>query len=169
MKITANEEYGLRVILSLANLQEEKKQDLVSLKEIAEREGLTTDYAASILMKLRESGLVISIRGKYGGYKLVKDYRLISVFEVLKGLAEEAYTKDFCETHSGNREICIHKGHCNISPIWTSLGYIYEKILERISLADLKDNKKLQKKIKDHLDKLETSLINWKDDVEIKA
>lgn len=169
MKITANEEYGLRVILSLAKLQEEKSNDLVSLKEIAEEEGLSTDYAASILMKLRESGLVESIRGKYGGYKLTKDYRLISVYEVLKGISEKTYTNDFCETHSGSKDVCVHKGSCNIRPIWTTLGYIYERVLEKISLADLMNSKKLKNKIDEQIQKLETSFIAWEDDVEIKV
>jgi len=75
--------YGLTAILILAK---EKNKDLLQIKEIAARGEIPQNYLEQILVTLKKSGLVESIRGANGGYKLLKDVNNITVLEVLSSL-----------------------------------------------------------------------------------
>jgi len=75
--------YGLTAILILAK---EKNKDLLQIKEIAAKGEIPQNYLEQILVTLKKSGLVESIRGANGGYRLLKDANSIMVFEVLSSL-----------------------------------------------------------------------------------
>ncbi len=143
MKITANEEYGLRVMLQLVKilrskeLAEGRKELLVTLNDIAIAEDISTDYVAQILLKLRRAELVDSVRGKNGGYKLLKAAEEISLFEVMQALSDEAYGEDFCENHSGRGNSCTHKTECSIRPVWSTISSMVNNYFKSIKLADL--------------------------------
>ena len=66
MKITAQEEYGLRCLLQVAVLTQ--KDELVSLENIAKAEHITTDYAAKLLTVLRQANL---IRVKFASHQFL--------------------------------------------------------------------------------------------------
>ena len=73
MKITAQEEYGLGCILQLA--REEGNLELggaMQVRDIAEREGLSVAYVEKILWTLSRRGIVESVRGPKGGYRLMR-------------------------------------------------------------------------------------------------
>ena len=67
MKITAQEEYGLRCLLQLARMPQGQ---IVSVKEIADKEGLSGANVEKLLRLLSHAGLVHSVRGIKGGYVL---------------------------------------------------------------------------------------------------
>ena len=151
MKITATEEYGVRLILQLAKNLASKSEEasatdveqqdvLVSLNELSQAEGITTDYVASLISKLRKAELVESVRGKNGGYKLCKDPKQITLLEICKGLGGSAFTETFCDTHTGNEEICVHSKECSVRPVWSILSNTINIVLSHISLADLMDS-----------------------------
>lgn len=75
--------YGLTAILILAK---EKNKKLLQIKEIASKGDIPQNYLEQILVTLKKSGLVESIRGASGGYRLLKDVNTITVFEVLNTL-----------------------------------------------------------------------------------
>ena len=81
MKITANEEYGLRIILRVAKLLS-CGVELVSLHDIAQAEGISIENTAAILSHLREANLIESVRGKYGGYKLARTPQQINLYDI---------------------------------------------------------------------------------------
>src|SRR2546429_1982436 len=66
MKITAQEEYGLRCLLKAAQTP---AGGSLTLHEIAAAEGLSVPYAAKLLSVLRQAGFLESVRGRLGGYK----------------------------------------------------------------------------------------------------
>src|SRR5258708_35673147 len=68
MKITAQEEYGLRCLLWFARIGPEKS---LTIPDIAAAENLSVPYAAKLLSVLRQGGLIESARGRNGGYRLV--------------------------------------------------------------------------------------------------
>lgn len=148
MKITANEEYGLRVILAIARISRSKSQalnlehsqNLVGLSEIAEAEGISTDYSASIISKLREAKLVESVRGKHGGYKLTKNPSDISLYDVLHGLGEESFTDNFCGSHTGVMNLCNHSSNCAIRPVWATVNTVVNQIFKSMTLEQLMNN-----------------------------
>ncbi len=148
MKITANEEYGLRVILQLYKIIQQKSSkcdaiepeiNLVTLNEIAAAEHISADYAAQILLKLRRGNIVESVRGKKGGYKLSRVASEITLFEVMQALSDEAFADDFCQNHTGNDKICIHNSECSIRPVWSTISSMVNDYFKSIKLEDLLD------------------------------
>ena len=83
MKITAQEEYGLRVLLRIATSKDENG---ISIPQISEAEGLSSHYAAKLTRVLRMAGFINSTPGYKGGYVLAKPASEIKIRELLKAL-----------------------------------------------------------------------------------
>lgn len=134
MKISAQEEYGLRCLLQLA--QAEKCGDLLTLSQIAKREGISTANAGKLLWILNKAGLVRSQRGIKGGYSLARPASQIRLNEVIHVLDEDT-VDSFCRTHTGVLDECIHTSDCGIRPVITGLHEIVQTALSEITLAQL--------------------------------
>ena len=135
MKITAQEEYGLRCLLQVAVLT--AKNELASLDDIANSEHITSDYAAKLLTVLRQVNLIESVRGKNGGYKLSRPPEKIYLDEVIRSLSGELFETESCGQFTGNDSKCIHVSCCSIRSVWLSISHILFSMLKRVSLADL--------------------------------
>lgn len=135
MKITSQEEYGLRCLLQIARLTE--KNELAALEDIAGAEHISTDYAAKLLTVLRQANLVNSVRGKNGGYKLSRPPEKINLDEVIKYLSGELFETNSCQQFPGNDLQCIHISCCSIRSVWLSISQILFSILKKVTLKDL--------------------------------
>lgn len=143
MKITANEEYGLRIILRIAKIQysnDNPEETLVRLNDISEAEGMSTDNIAATMSLLKDASLVTSIRGKHGGYKLAKAPQSISLFEIMHALSDKVFSSSFCDSHSGNQSTCSHSQDCSIRPVWQTVYSVIDNVFLSISLEDLMTN-----------------------------
>ena len=135
MKITAQEEYGLRCLLQVAQLT--IRDELASLNGIAGAEKISTEYAGKLFMLLRQMGLVESVRGKNGGYKLAKPPENIHLDEVIRALSGELFETSTCQQFPGNELKCVHLDCCSIRAMWLFISDISFKILKQITLKDL--------------------------------
>lgn len=141
MRISALEEYGLRCALDLAR---SFQSGLVSASKLAEREGISTEYASKILFLMRSSGLVRSERGNQGGFQLIDSPDRISLKRVFDAVDPKSSDKDaFCGQYSGQRDSCVHLGHCSIRPVWEDLSSHFDALLEKLTLADLLERRTL--------------------------
>ena len=80
MKLSTKGRYGLRAILDLAVYGKEQP---VSIRSISERQDISERYLEQLIAKLKKAGLVESIRGAGGGYRIARPADTISVGEVL--------------------------------------------------------------------------------------
>ena len=133
MKISAQEEYGLRCLVQLANLTDGES---LTLPQIAEREGISTANAGKLMWLLNKAGFVQSTRGTKGGYFLSRPASDIRLSEIIKVLDEDVLNKH-CESYTGILESCVHKGDCGIRPVIVGLHEIVENALSQITLAQL--------------------------------
>lgn len=145
MKITAQEEYGLRCLLQVALQSEGAK--LASLENIAKAEGLTSDYAAKLLMTLRNANLVDSIRGKSGGYKLSRPPEKIYLDEVIRALSGDLFEDNACSLFTAKESECVHIECCTLRSMWISISQLLCNALGTISLKTLLDKDDLAKKL----------------------
>src|SRR5262245_47680398 len=136
MKITSQEEYGLRCLLRLAQADEGQS---LTIPEIAAAEGLSAPYVAKLLAVLRQAGLIDSVRGRAGGYRLTRSPVEIHLGAVLMALGEPLYDDPgFCERHPGTENnSCVHLGACTLRALWQTLEHWMRRALDQISLADL--------------------------------
>lgn len=133
MKISAQEEYGLRCLVQLANLP---PGESLTLPQIAEREGISTANAGKLMWLLNKAGFVHSTRGTKGGYLLARPPAEIHLSEIIRVLDEDVLTKH-CESYTGVLDTCVHKGDCGIRPVIVGLHEIVENALSQITLAQL--------------------------------
>ena len=137
MKVSAQEEYGLRCMLQIARHQRVGEGTPLTLGEIAKDEGLTVCHVAKLIRMLRKSGLVKSVLGRAGGYTLSRAADEISVAEILAALGGKLYDTDYCAKHSGDLEICSHMGDCSIRSLWSVLENLLERVLSKTMLSEL--------------------------------
>ena len=133
MKISAQEEYGLRCLVQLATLGENES---LTLNQIAEREGISVANAGKLMWLLNKAGFVSATRGTKGGYVLSREANKIYLSEIIKVLDEEVLSKH-CESYTGILDTCVHKGDCGIRPVIVGLHEIVENALSQITLAQL--------------------------------
>ena len=134
MKISAHEEYGLRCLVQLAHA--ERDDELLTLAQIAEREGLSIANAGKLMWILVKAKLVQSQRGTKGGYSLARPAAKIRLNEVIRILDEDTVDR-FCKTHAGVLDVCIHTSDCGIRPVIVGLHEIVQSALAEITLAQL--------------------------------
>lgn len=136
MKISAQEEYGLRCLVQLATLGAEES---LTLNQLAEREGISVANAGKLMWLLNKAGFVSATRGTKGGYTLARPASEIYLNEIIKVLDEEVLSKH-CESYTGVLQTCVHKGDCGIRPVIVGLHEIVENALSQINLAQLVGN-----------------------------
>ena len=133
MKLTAQEEYGLRCLLQIAHSPE----GFSTIGEIASHEGLTSAYVAKLLRLMRKAGLVISVRGRTGGFRLSRSGTEISIGQVLSVLGGRIYSEQFCRSYRGHKRTCVHDTDCSIRSLWAAIGSLVENATSRVMLPDL--------------------------------
>ena len=136
MKITSQEEYGLRCLLRLARAEEGQS---LTIPEIAAAEGLSAPYVAKLLAVLRQAGLIESVRGRSGGYRLTARPTEIHLGTVLRVLGGTLFDDPgFCQHHPGTETTsCVHLGGCTLRALWGTLEHWMRRALNGITLADL--------------------------------
>lgn len=137
MKLSAQEEYGLRCLLYMARNGETESH---SIPEISRAEGLSVPNVAKLMRILRLGGLVASVRGQAGGYTLSRPANLVTVSEVLGLLGGSFFNPHFCDRHSGLERVCAHSGDCALRLLWGSVQKSLDSLLTKTTLSDLLRN-----------------------------
>lgn len=132
MKITAQEEYGLRILIRIA------KNGLgMSIPQLSEAEGLSEHYVAKLTRELRLAGFINSTPGYKGGYVLARPASEININQVLKALGGPLFDSGFCSLHAGNVKLCTNSVECSARSLWQMIQFSVDQLLDRITLEDL--------------------------------
>jgi len=134
MKLSSQEEYGLRCLLQVARHGPEGS---ITIPKIAGIEGLSIPHVAKLMRLLRRGGFVKSVRGQAGGYKLARTPDQINIGEVLAWMGGRLFEPSFCTMHSGMAELCTHSVDCSIRSLWQSVQHVVDQVLGKVTLADL--------------------------------
>ena len=131
MNITSKGRYALRVMLDLAQHPED---GFVSLKTVAERQGISMKYLESIVGSLKKAELLDSSRGKEGGYRLSKAPAAYTVEEILRSIEDNLAPVSCIKDGSIQ---CDRAAACLTIPMWKELDEITNAYLKTVSLEDL--------------------------------
>lgn len=138
MKFSAQEEYGLRCLITISKAHGSKG---LTIPEIAKIEGLSQPYVGKLLSVLRKEGFVQSMRGQLGGYVLARGPGEIFIADVLAKLGGKLYDENFCERHTGLEQNCSHTINCLLLPLWSKVQKAVDQAIERLTLSDLIENR----------------------------
>jgi len=130
MKLSTKGRYGVRAMIDLAAHYD---QGPIMLKDVAGRIQVSRKYLEQLVISLRTSGLVRSIRGAHGGYVLAmppEDIRLRDVVRVLEGSISPVECVD-------DPGICEMSDRCATHDIWMEMRDAMEDILNSLNLADM--------------------------------
>ena len=133
MKITAQEEYGLRCLLQLAKNADEARP--MTVREVAANEGISTAYAEKLLHQLSKAGLAESVRGIRGGFRLKRRPEDVSIGDVVRALGSFLTHGAICQRFTGEETQCVHNKNCGLRPVWSTLNYHIQKLLDNMPLT----------------------------------
>ena len=133
MKISTRGRYAIRILLDIAMHQD---HGAVSMKDIARRQQISKKYGDQIGMQLSQAGLLLAMRGRQGGYRLIPAAKDVSVLQVLKIMEGSMVPVQCLETDPNYCERC---GFCMTLPMWTGLNKVVNDYLGNITLQTLID------------------------------
>ena len=134
MRLTTKSRYAVTAMLDIAYYD---RGNPISLPEIAERQGISLSYLEQLFSRLKKSGLVESIKGPGGGYKLSKNANDIVISEVIKAVDESVET-----TACNGKANCHNNQQCLSHNLWEDLGAEINNFLSYVTLQQviLKNN-----------------------------
>ena len=127
---TTKGRYALRIMADLA-----VHEGWVSLRDIAERQGISRKYLEQIVALLVQAHYVQGQRGKGGGYKLTRDPSEYTVGQILRACEGNLAPVSCLNCTSG--EICPRTDTCQTLPFWLDLGKATSAYLDSKTLADV--------------------------------
>lgn len=130
LRLSTKGQYGVRAMFEIANGYPDKP---VTIKEIAEKQAVSVAYLEQILNKLRNGGLIKSIKGPGGGYLLSRKPEEISISAILKELEGPVAITSCLDPEEG----CVRVDGCVTYMLWKSLGEKIEGFLDTVTLRDL--------------------------------
>jgi Rrf2 family protein len=131
--VSTKSDYGLRAAIDLARQYE--CVEPVQVKEIAERQDIPKDYLSLIMVDLRKGGIVESVRGPRGGYRLTRHPSEISMGEVLEILEGPIQFLD-CTTDATIHS-CSQHSSCSMRAVWSHLADTIAGVLHTMTLEQL--------------------------------
>lgn len=131
MLISTRGRYALRVLIDLA---EQKSEEYIPMKSVAQRQGISLKYIERIMPVLSKNNLVSGIHGKGGGYKLSRLPADYTVGEILR-LTEGNLAPVSC-LECGSAP-CNRAGECKTLPMWKKFQQIQNEFFDSVTLEDL--------------------------------
>lgn len=130
MLISTKGRYAMRFMIDLAQHGADEK---VSLREIAEFEGISLKYLEQLVRPLTQAGLIKGMRGKNGGYCLAKPTDEIKAGDVLRAVEGTTIPVACSALETG----CERGSECNAVRFWAGLDRVIEEYVDSATLADL--------------------------------
>ena len=136
MKLSKKGEYALRSLINLG-IAVEVKRSLVQVSELADNEQIPVKFLEQIMQALKEAGLITSVRGKFGGYRLAKPAREITIGQVVR-LIDGPLAPIGCVSQSAYEKCtCPDEAHCGLRMLMLDVRNAIAGILDRYTLADV--------------------------------
>jgi len=131
MKLSTKGRYGLMAMYQLA---QDYGQGPISLKYVAEKQGLSENYLEQLFSNLKKEGLLTSTSGAYGGYMLSRKPHEITVGQVLRSL-EGQMSPSECVSEDGFD--CVRDDNCATRLVFAKIKDSIDRVIDSITLEDM--------------------------------
>lgn len=132
MRISTRGRYAVR---AMADLALHAGKGPVSRAEIARRQGISADYIAQLFCRLERAGLVQSVKGPAGGYRLARHPSQITVGEIVRAVEGPIALVD-CVAPGGETR-CPRVSYCPTRILWQRASAAVADVLDRVTLQDM--------------------------------
>ena len=133
MELTTRGRYA---VMAMADLARHQAGEPVALAAIAERQKLSLAYLEQLFARLRRAEIVVSARGRSGGYRLGRTAADITIADILRAVEEETrMTRCSGEGEAG----CLGATRCITHGLWQALGQHIEQFFQTVTLQDVID------------------------------
>lgn len=129
MQLTTRGRYAVTAVLDLAL---HAGEGTMRLADVATRQGISLSYLEQLFARLRREGVVSSVRGPGGGYRLALARHELSI-----GIIIDAVNERIDVTRCGGQGDCQQGDTCLTHHLWTELSDNLQAFLHRITIADL--------------------------------
>ncbi|MFM9914015.1 MAG: Fe-S cluster assembly transcriptional regulator IscR [Methylophilaceae bacterium] len=129
MRLTTKGRFAVTAMLDLAMNEDGRP---VTLADISQRQSISLSYLEQLFSRLRQGGLVKSVRGPGGGYQVAMALDEVSVSAIIRAVDEQIDA-----TQCGGNENCHDEKRCMTHDLWTSLNHRIFDYLEGVSLQHL--------------------------------
>ena len=137
--ITQKMKYALKSMMVLAD-EQAGAGDALRIEEIARRAETPKRFLEHILLEIRNAGYIASIRGRNGGYLLIKDPAAIPLSELLRMIDGPIAPLTCLSRRAYQRcEDCADETTCRIRKVFAEVFWSYLLLIESLTLADLLD------------------------------
>ncbi|MCA1055956.1 Rrf2 family transcriptional regulator [Rossellomorea aquimaris] len=133
MKLTLYTDYSLRVLIYLAS---KPKEELSTIKEIADSYKISKNHLMKVTYELGKMGMIETIRGRYGGIKLAKDPSEINIGKLVRRTEEDFELVECFGKHNS----CVITPVCGLKNALAKALNAYLAVLDGYTLADIVTN-----------------------------
>jgi Rrf2 family protein len=121
------------------------QDNAIALKSVAQREHISEKYLEHLFASLKKAGLIHSVRGAQGGYRLGRPPQEITLGDIIRVL-EGPVTPADCVTDGCDTDVCERASDCIMRSVWIRIRNEINSVLDNVTLADIcEEQKKLQK------------------------
>ena len=136
--ITQKMKYALKALLVLADEAEKEKPEALTIEEIAKRSDTPKRFLEHILLEVRNAGVIASIRGRSGGYVLIKKPTEVSISELLRTIDGPIAPLPCLSRRAYQRcEDCADEATCRIRKVFAEVFWSYLVMIESLTLQDM--------------------------------
>jgi Rrf2 family protein len=134
LKISTKGQYALEALI---DLQLHSVDGQESLRNVASRRGISEPYLDQIFAALRKAGIVESIRGAQGGYRLAKEPKDITAGEILRCAEGPLLPVKCVGSREGAEDRCVLFDRCATRLLWARMAEEIDAAVDAVTLADL--------------------------------
>lgn len=149
MRITTKGRYAIRAMTNLALSDSEKPKPI---KAIAEEEGISPEFLEQIFFRLKKTGMITSVRGPGGGFRLARKPEEVSVKEIFDAVGEgidltPCTSSVDCENEDRNPNAytaagCTRTELCQVHDIWQETSAFFRNYFTEMTLQKVIDSSK---------------------------
>jgi Rrf2 family iron-sulfur cluster assembly transcriptional regulator len=126
---------GRYAVMAMADLAFHNRGKPVALAEVAERQEISLSYLEQLFGRLRRAGLVTSVRGPGGGYRLAREPSQMRIADIIVAV-DEPIKATRC-TPGSPMGCHSHRGRCLTHDLWEELGHQIYRYLTSVTLGDV--------------------------------
>jgi len=134
MRLTTKGRYAVRALWCLSKYTKDKP---TPLSVVAKEQDISLNFLEQLFVHLRKNGIVSSVRGPRGGYRLAKETKDITIGEVLRAVGESTYPVFCTEDDLPTTKQCPRADECVTHLLWIKLGKTINDFLDSTTLEEL--------------------------------